>query len=170
MNTKRGFTLIELMITVVIVAIVLSIGVPSFQNVMRNNRAATHMNEIIGSLNLARNETIKRGRRVSLCPSTNQTGCSGTDWAKGWIVFVDTATADGSVTVGQVLRVNEALAGNPTFTGPANIRYRPTGTIIPTTSETFNYKLEDSLGSVERRVCVSPVGRPSVDKETASCP
>jgi len=166
MNTKRGFTLIELMITVAVVAIVLAIGVPSFQEMMRNNRAATHMNGIIGALNLARSEAIKRGRRVSLCPSSDQAGCSGSDWAKGWIVFVDTATADGSVAVGQVLRVNEALVGDPTFTGPANIRYRPTGTMIPTNSEQFNY----TLYTVKRRVCVSPVGRPSVDKETTSCP
>lgn len=167
MDRQCGFTLMELIITVAIAAIVLAIGVPSFQGIMRNNRAATQANEIIGALNLARSEAVKRGRRVSLCPSSNGTGCSGTDWSSGWIVFVDTSAADASVTVGQVLRVWGALAGDPTFTGPASIRYRPTGGIISASSQE---QLSYTLDTVQQAVCVSLVGRTRVVKESTTCP
>ncbi len=167
MNRQRGFTLIELIITVAIAAIVMAIGVPSFQGMMRNNRAATQANEMISALNLARSEAVKRGRRVSLCPSSNGTGCSGTDWKSGWIVFVDTSVVDASVTVGQVLRVWGALAGDPTFSGPANIRYRPTGDII---SASPQEQLSYTLDTVKQAICISLVGRPRVVKESTTCP
>ena len=168
MNRQRGFTLIELMITLAIAAILLTVGVPSFQSMMRNNRAATHMNEMITALNLARSEAAKRGLRVSLCPSTNQAACTGgTSWNNGWIVFIDTSTNDSSVIVGTVLRVGEALAGAPTFTGPPSVRYRFTGGTLPDgTSVQFDYALD----TVTQRVCVSPVGRPRVEKVATSCP
>lgn len=166
MNRKRGFTLIELVITVALAAILLTIGVPSFQQMIRNNRAATHANEFMSALNLARSEAVKRSVRVSLCPSTNQVACTGgTDWSDGWIVFVDTAATDADApVVGEVLRVGEALSGNPTFTGPTNIRYRPAGDVIA--QGQFGY----GLGTNNHLVCVSPVGRPRIDKEHTACP
>ncbi|MGB5065269.1 MAG: GspH/FimT family pseudopilin, partial [Candidatus Competibacter sp.] len=73
MNRKSGFTLIELMITVALAAIVLTLGVPAFQETIRNNRLATTVNDFISSLNLTRSEAIKRGTRVTLCKSANGT-------------------------------------------------------------------------------------------------
>lgn len=168
MNRQAGFTLTELMITVVIAAILLAVGVPSFQSLIRNNRVATHMNEMISALNLARSEAAKRGLRVSLCPSTNQTTCTGgTNWNGGWIVFTDTSTNDSTVTVGTVLRVGEALTGAPTLTGPTSVRYRFTGGTLPDgTSVQFDYALD----TVTQLICISPVGRPHVEKVATSCP
>jgi type IV fimbrial biogenesis protein FimT len=168
MNRQLGFTLTELIVTVAIAAILLTVGVPSFQSMIRNNRAATHMNEMISALNLARSEAAKLGRRVSLCPSTDQASCTGgTNWNSGWIVFTDTSTNDSTVTVGMVLRVGEALTGAPTLTGPTSVRYRFTGGTLPDgTSVQFNYALD----TVTQLVCVSPVGRPRVEKVATSCP
>lgn len=165
MNKQGGFTLAELIVTVAIAAIVLTVGVPSFQETMRKNRTAAHMNEMITALNLARGEAAKRGQRASLCPSTDGASCTGgTDWNNGWIVFTDTSADDDTVTVGTVLRVGEALAGAPTFTGPANFRYRFTGDAIA--AGEFVY----TLNAITQRVCVSVVGRPSVEKVANSCP
>ncbi|MDS4058866.1 MAG: GspH/FimT family pseudopilin [Candidatus Contendobacter sp.] len=165
MNKQRGFTLAELIVTVAIAAILLAVGVPSFQETMRKNRTAAHMNEMITALNLARGEAAKRGQRVSLCPSTDGTSCTGgTDWNNGWIVFTDTSADDNTVTVGTVLRVGEALTGAPTFTGPTNFRYRFTGDAIA--AGEFVY----TLNAITQRVCVSMVGRPSVEKVANSCP
>jgi type IV fimbrial biogenesis protein FimT len=66
MQSSRGFTLIELMITVAILAILLGIGVPSFVDFIRNNRASTQANELATALNLARSEAVKRGLPVTL--------------------------------------------------------------------------------------------------------
>ena len=106
MNRQRGFTLIELIITVAIVAILLAIGVPSFQEMMRNNRVAAHTNDRLSSLNLARSEAIKRGVRVSLCKSSDGLSCATTgDWTQGWIVFVDTDN-DATVDAGENIPVS----------------------------------------------------------------
>lgn len=168
MNRSHGFTLIELMITLSIAAIVLALGVPSFQEMMRNNRAATHMNEFTSALNLARSEAIKRGQRVALCPSINQTSCTGaSDWEDGWIVFVDTALTDTDPpVVGQVLRVFENLSGAPEFTGPDNIRYLPSGAIAAAAVVPVAY----TLGTIEQAVCISLVGRPYIKKDHPTCP
>ena len=162
MNRQRGFTLIELIITVAIVVILLTVGVPSFQEMMRSNRAATHANEFLTALNFARSEAVKRGRNVSLCPSTDQATCTGgTNWAAGWIVFFVNDDGDD-----EVLRVWEALSGNPTFTGPPTLGYQPTGERVTGTEDPFNY----ALATHSQCVRINAVGRPHIEKDAASCP
>jgi type IV fimbrial biogenesis protein FimT len=165
MNRPLGFTLIELIVTVALAAILLTIGVPSFQEMMRNNRAATHTNEMLTALNFARSEAVKRGRDVLLCPSTDPANwCVGTDWSGGWIVFAD-LNNNGAADAGEILRVWEALSGNPTFTGPATMGYQPTGEGVAGAAS-FAYTLDTR----NYLVCVNPVGRPSIEKDATVCP
>lgn len=101
MKSCRGLTLVELMVTLIIIGIVVSIAVPNFRDFIEHNRATTESNKIVGALNLARSEAVKRGSTVSVCPSSDQATCSGdSDWEQGWIVFVgDSGSLD------EVLRV-----------------------------------------------------------------
>ena len=91
MKRDYGFTLVELMVTLVIAAILLTAGVPSFTTLIKNNRLTTSTNELVGALTLARSEAVKRGLRVTVCKSADQASCdtSGTGWQQGWIVFTD---------------------------------------------------------------------------------
>lgn len=88
---SQGFTLLELMVTVAILALLLGIGIPSFNAMMRQNRLAGQTNELVGATAMARSEAVKRGSMVTLCAATDdQSECSGTDdWTLGWIVFSD---------------------------------------------------------------------------------
>ncbi|MGH8608493.1 MAG: GspH/FimT family pseudopilin [Gammaproteobacteria bacterium] len=88
-----GFTLIELMVAVAVLAIALGAGVPSMSEFIQNSRLAAHTNDLLASLHLARTEAIKRNARVTLCPSTNAATCAapGTGWGMGWMVFADAA-------------------------------------------------------------------------------
>ena len=77
----RGYTLLELLVTVAIVAIVASLAVPSFQNMIATQRVRSAANDLVASLNFARSEAVKRNTTVLVTPA-------GASWAAGWDVEV----------------------------------------------------------------------------------
>src|SRR5882672_12636130 len=77
MKRQTGFTLTELMVVLAIVAILLSIGVPSYRYVTNSYRMSAEVNGLLGDLQYARSEAIKEGQTVSTCVSTNGTACAG---------------------------------------------------------------------------------------------
>lgn len=79
---QRGFTLIELMVTIAVLAVVLAIGVPSFQGITNRNRLSAITNEVVAAVQLTRMEAIRRNQRVLMCPTTNGSTCSGGDWSR----------------------------------------------------------------------------------------
>ena len=82
-NTCLGFTLIELMVTLAIAAILLMVAIPSMTTYKRNAELTSATNTLLGSINAARSEAMKRGMNAMVVPTNN-----GTDWNAGWIVFV----------------------------------------------------------------------------------
>lgn len=86
---NRGFTLIELMVTVAVLAILLTIALPSFKGVIQSNRVATSTNELIATLSLARSEAIRNSRGSGVCASSAGAACDGT-WEQGLMVWGDT--------------------------------------------------------------------------------
>jgi type IV fimbrial biogenesis protein FimT len=100
LKLQKGFTLIELMVTLAVLAVAVGIAAPSFKSQVLNNRSVTLGSDLVTALNFARVEAVKRGARVSICPSTDGATCiGGTQWAKGWMVFVDGAVSDGAAVV-----------------------------------------------------------------------
>jgi type IV fimbrial biogenesis protein FimT len=98
----RGFTILELMITVAVLAILVGVGNPSFQDMMRRNRLAAQTNQLLGTLAFARSEAVKRGVRVTVCPTNDaQDACSDDGrWAQnGMIIFTDNIGEVGEVTM-----------------------------------------------------------------------
>jgi type IV fimbrial biogenesis protein FimT len=86
-RSGRGFTLIELVVTIAVVAILTMIALPNFADTIRSNRATTIANEFNTALAVARSEAVKRNRDVRFCASDGAT-CTGT-WAGGWLTWVD---------------------------------------------------------------------------------
>jgi len=113
---SKGFTLVELMITVAVVAILAAIAFPSFQSVLRSNRVANASNEAAGLVALARSEAIRNKRGGGVCGSTSGTSCDGA-WGKGMLAWADT-DPDGALGAGEV--VLRFVAMNPAIsaTGP----------------------------------------------------
>lgn len=101
-----GFTLIELIITLALAAILLTLGISGFQQMVQSNRTVTAINGFIGALNLARSEAMKRSIRVTLCKSADRLNCSiSGGYEQGWIIFVDNnnnATVDHDEAIIQI--------------------------------------------------------------------
>jgi type IV fimbrial biogenesis protein FimT len=115
----RGFSLLELIMTMSVAAILLTIAVPSFRYVTNANRISSEVNGLLGDLQFARSEAIKEGRYVSVCASSDGQSCSAsTAWQSGWIVFPN-ANNSPTVTTGLVmapiLRVQSAFSSTDTF-------------------------------------------------------
>jgi type IV fimbrial biogenesis protein FimT len=114
-GSTAGFTLIELLIVVALSAIMMTLAVPSFQNMVANNRITSHTNELVMAINMARSEAVKRNVRVILCrsadPVASPPSCGGSanDWTTGWLLF---ASGDANSTYQQgvdtLIRVGEA--------------------------------------------------------------
>ena len=105
-----GFSLIELLVTIAIVAILLAVAFPSFEGSLRSNRLATATNEIIASLSLARTEGIRNTRGGGICATSDGATC-GADWNAGWLVWEDRGTTGFGVfnaAVDTVVRVVDA--------------------------------------------------------------
>lgn len=113
-----GFTLLELIITIVVLAIVAAFAVPSFQQTVMNNRLAAQINEASSLISYARGEAAKlQDGVVTVCASADSASCSGAGtWETGWIVFRD-VDADRTIDAGvdQLLKVSGPLAGGNTF-------------------------------------------------------
>src|SRR5690349_7593490 len=98
MNRTRGLTLIEMLATVSLVAILGALAAPSFHNLALNSERTTTVNTLFHALFFARSEAIKRGEVVTVCKSTDGSTCSSSGtWASGWIVFVNKDHADVDV-------------------------------------------------------------------------
>ena len=128
-SSLLGFTLIELMVTVSVAAILLTVGVPSFREVIRSNRLSTCANEFVATLNLARSEAIKRGMRVSV----RKTGSS---WESGWEVFSDDKKGSGNYGIkdgsDETIRLSGSLPAGYTLRPNTNsftnfISFKPSG-------------------------------------------
>jgi prepilin-type N-terminal cleavage/methylation domain-containing protein len=145
MKTKQsGFTLIELMFTIVVLAILLGIGIPNFRDFIRNGRMAAQANDLLTGINVARSESVKRRTPVTLCSGADQ-DCDGGDFTDGWFVFVDT-DGNGDYDAGEeILREHAAM--------PDGFK-----TKIVVTSDTEDAATPDYDESGEAYVSFAPTG------------
>ena len=165
---SRGFTLLELMFTLTVAGILLGVGVPSFIDFVRSNRAAANINELSSAFAIARSEAIRRGVNVTVHRSSDG-ATFGADWADGWIVFVDTAASDTAAPgLGQVLQVWGEMQGDPAVTtvpgGVAWVRFTPRGGARTSAGMpvTLTVELAGCSGEQLRTLELNTVGRATV--------
>ena len=156
------------MITVAVIAVLVSIAMPSMQDYVANDRLRSNVNTLLGHLALARSEAVKRNQQVAICSSTSASGCNGS-WSDGWMLYVD---ADGSNSFDageEILRAQQALDGNNSLT--------PVGLNNQIVYDYRGFAGADSVGSLRlcdsrsgdygRTVHISNTGRVRLERDTA---
>lgn len=173
----RGFTIIELMMAIALIAIVASLAAPSFLSTIRANRTVTANNELISAMALARSEAIKRGTRVTACPTADQATCAAAGgWEQGWMVFVDATTA-GTVDVGDVvLRVWDPIVNGTTIRAAGSfsnfVSFVASGEARATPNNFDSFYVCDSEGDAAngRTINVAALGYAKTEKGAVACP
>ncbi len=161
MNAKsrraaRGFTLLELMVTVAVLAVLIGIAVPSLGDATLAGKLAASANDLVAGVAMGRSEAIKRNAVTSLCVSSNGTSCGSGGWEQGWIII------SGSTVI---QKHSAAPTGFKVTSSVAKVDFQPTG--VGNTQATITVcRSAPSAGSQERVVNVSATGRAYVSKTT----
>ena len=174
MKSSKGFTLLELMVTLAVSAILMFVAVPSFVSFIRNSQMTTQANAFFTDLSLTKSEAVKRNARVSICASADSITCSGsTNWATGWIVFTDASGASGVLDgADELLRVHDEIKGEATLisNGDAYVQFTPSGyastyTDAAATEIFFTLDHSNCTGDQKRVISVAPFGRVEVERQ-----
>jgi type IV fimbrial biogenesis protein FimT len=174
-STERGVTLIELVFTVAIFAIVCATALPAFGNLMANNRSRNAHNALVAALNLARSTAAMRQVEVGVCPSTDGAYCADSIWWQGgWIVFADSnrdGKRDPDENLIQVAQRQAAIA-IASSVGRKHIGFRPDGSA---TGSNLTLTICDRRGSQGANTVVVNnagrirTGRASAGQSAAAC-
>jgi len=160
---QSGFTVIELMIGIAVLAIVMGLAVPAFTQFIQNNRLAAKANEVVGAFQFARAEALKRGLPVRVCSSSDGNGCNG-EWNEGWVAIADPGGTDE-----EVLRRWPTPGDDFQFTPTSGYAgFDPSGFSTSSTEQTFSLMLDGCTNDSARDILVEATGR--VASERVDCP
>ncbi|MBA6418184.1 GspH/FimT family pseudopilin [Pseudomonas sp. 5Ae-yellow] len=152
MRSVKGFTILELMITLVVAAIVLSLAVPSFQRTIANNAVRSTTSDLVSALNAARAESMSSRSLVTVLPV-------GGDWGNGWtIVHQSSVNSDDAYQLADKVSIRSDIA---------SVIYRPEGGL---TAAGSNITICHEDATVDgRRITLSFLGRATVEQIAGGC-
>ncbi len=159
-----GYSLYELIITIGLVALIMSLGLPSFGSILANHRLKVEVDALFHAVHLARKESVVRRRAVTLCPSRDGQNCEPDfDWSEGWIMFVnldrDSPAAHDSNE--PLLQRFSGILHNNVTANRRSFSFRTTA--LRATNGTFIF-CDKARRGVARALIVSYTGRPRVSR------
>ena len=181
MLKHRGFTLIEVMVVVAIVAILVKLAAPSFKGIIQSNNMKGTVNSFISDMRLARSEAVRRGGSVVMCRSSNPEAAtpscgsgSTVGWESGWIVFQD-LNNDGGYDAGEpVLKVQGPITAVNTIaeSGAATLfQFTATGRLKANGLTSILFGSNPPFANdAQRTVCVNIGGRASINGDGTTYP
>jgi type IV fimbrial biogenesis protein FimT len=156
---QGGFTIVELMVTLAIAAIIISIAAPSFKAIIDNNRVTTATNDFTASIALAKTEAVKRNTNAQIIPTDG-------DWNAGYRIGID-LNDDGDFTDTDevTLKIIDAPSSGVTITSAlTKVEYKPLGGI--TNAGTLQF---DADYACTRTITLSTSGTNTISKQSQPC-
>lgn len=171
-NAFAGFTLIELMVVLAVLAVTLGVALPTFATLIRDTRLGTATSDLHAAIFFTRSEAIKRGRRVTVCTSAGGEHCApGVGWHAGWIIFED-GNDNGLRDPGEpLLRVGRSVSPGVNMTGNAPVRshvsYVASGSTRAVSGALQMGTITACADGHARRIVINAAGRPRVERDGA---
>lgn len=182
-----GFTLLELMVVLAIVAIMSMLAAPSFQRLIQSNTMSSAVNSFLSDMRYARSQAIKSGRSVVMCRSNapeapspscgSDSGTGGAGWVSGWIIFLDSSHDADKQADELLLRlgspltgIDTILEGDPDASTP--FEFTATGRLLnPSSAVSLRFGGDAYPSDAQRVLCVNPGGHTDIaGNGAASCP
>lgn len=177
---NKGFTLIELIVTLTVAGILFAMAVPGLQQFVSSNRLASQINDLMGDISLAKTEAIKRNTTTGICASATGTSCTASagDWAGGWYVYYVCPASDSSCASGAnvTIKSHEAITGNnalnakSTDTGGtvanADVLTFSKNGALSNQDYTYQFTLCDSRQKKSRVINTSVIGQATITEGT----
>lgn len=184
-STQSGMTIIELMMTLVVAVVLISLAIPNFRLLIQNNRLTSTTNDFIAVINLARAEAVKRGATVLICrtddPQANPPDCQRANngvfdgnWSTGWLVYALPTTviateADYVDGTDVLVRLGEGTVDGVRITSDTEgnqwLGYHPDGTLFEGAEARYAV-CDDRDESAGRLIRIPLTGRPLVEDTT----
>jgi type IV fimbrial biogenesis protein FimT len=161
---SQGYSLYELLMTLGLFAVVVSLGVPSFGRILAEHRLRVEVDTLFHAIHLARKESIVRRREVTLCPSTDGQNCvPGFDWSQGFIMFVnrDRDSPPRRDSDEPLVREYSTSSHNQVVANRRSFSFRTTA--LRATNGTF-ILCDKARRAAARALIVSYTGRPRVSR------
>lgn len=182
LRLTKGLTLVELMVTLAVLAILMALAIPELSPFIARRRAESQADALASSMRFARMEAIKRGQRIAVCPiqdaHAQSLSCSGStaNWTNGWVIFVDD-DADSNISDQEpVLKVQQAFPSGSSITSNGNskaIVFKPNGLLTLGDAGTIQITPRpndsgENQAQTNRCVALSMTGRVSFKKPNAN--
>lgn len=164
-----GFTLMELVIVLAVIAIIATLAIPNAGGYVDNNRMASAASDLATALQTARAESVGRNSPVTLCvsnPAGTQCGDAPGQWDQGWILFVDSDTDDTVDAGEEIIQYHEPLAGSLTIRATSGadepVTFFPSGRTSISSTQTLVLCDHRGFGKDAKGLVLSILGRASI--------